>query len=162
MKNSTQLILVIIVSCVVCLSVGYLGSKSTTSENMSGWYASLNKPSFNPPGWIFGPVWTILYIMMGISFALVFNKGIGQKAVLIAVICFVVQLILNGIWSPVFFGLQKPFEAFLIIIALWLAIIVTIWKFYGVSKPAAALLIPYLIWVSFASILNASIWILNK
>jgi len=155
-------VLKLIAACVLCLAVGFVGSLFTTSENLSIWYAGLNKPFFNPPDWLFGPVWTTLYILMGISVFLIWQKGTNKPPVKLAVSWFVVQLILNGLWTPVFFGLHLPAIAFIEILLLWLAIIFTINSFRIISKLAAFLLVPYLLWVTFASILNASLWLLNR
>ncbi|MBN1766298.1 MAG: tryptophan-rich sensory protein [Sedimentisphaerales bacterium] len=126
------------------------------------WYESLNKPPFNPPGWIFGPAWTILYLMMGIAFFLVWQKGLKIKDVKIALTLFLIQLTFNAAWMPIFFGYQKIFIAFIDIILLWFAILLTIIKFWNISKTASILLIPYILWVTFASVINLSIWILNS
>jgi len=155
-------VLKLIAACVLCLAVGFVGSLFTTSESLSIWYAGLNKPFFNPPDWLFGPVWTTLYILMGISAFLIWQKGTNEPPVKLAVSWFVVQLILNGLWTPVFFGLHLPAIAFIEILLLWLAIIFTINSFRIISKLAAFLLVPYLLWVTFASILNASLWLLNR
>ena len=155
-------VLKLIAACVLCLAVGFVGSLFTTSESLSIWYAGLNKPFFNPPDWLFGPVWTTLYILMGISVFLIWQKGTNKPPVKLAVSWFVVQLILNGLWTPVFFGLHLTAIAFIEILLLWLAIIFTINSFRIISKPAALLLVPYLLWVTFASILNASLWLLNR
>jgi len=140
----------------ITMGSGILGSLVTTTR---GWYGTLNKPSFNPPGWVFGPVWTILYLMMGISLYLVWMSNSKLKN--IALIVFAAQLVLNAIWSPLFFGLHSPLLAFIDIVLMWVAIIATIYFFYQVSRPAAYLLIPYLFWVSFAAFLNLSIYRLN-
>lgn len=126
-----------------------------------GWYDALIKPALNPPSWIFSPVWTVLYIMMALSAFLVWKKGWKRKEVRIALAMFGVQLALNLIWSPLFFGLQNPLLAFVDIVLMLAAIIWTIVLFYKLSRFAAYLLIPYLIWVSFATYLNFSIWWLN-
>lgn len=144
----------------ICLGAGILGSFFTV-DSISSWYAALNKPSFSPPNWVFGPVWTTLYVMMGVSLYLVISdkrKVIRKKAIQI----FGVQLFLNVIWSIIFFGMQNPALALVDIIVLWVAIVLTIKAFYPVSKTAAYLLVPYFLWVSFASILNYAIWILNR
>ncbi|PIZ95964.1 MAG: TspO protein [Candidatus Magasanikbacteria bacterium CG_4_10_14_0_2_um_filter_33_14] len=127
------------------------------------WYTTLNKPSFNPPNWIFGPVWTILFLMMGIAVYLVWTKKtmFHQKKKKLALQIFVLQLLLNILWSAIFFGLLSPAWAFVEIMLLWLAISMTIIKFHKFSNWAAYLLVPYLAWVSFASILNFAIWMLN-
>jgi len=150
----------IIVSVLICQGVGAVGS-IFTSPAISTWYAILQKPSFNPPNWIFAPVWTILFLLMGISLYLIWSKGWADKRVKIALFIFGIQLVLNILWSFLFFGLQSPLYAFIGIIILWLAILLTIISFYRISKPAAYLLLPYILWVSFASILNFSIMILN-
>jgi len=126
------------------------------------WYNTLNKPFFNPPSWIFAPVWTILYILMAISFYLVWKKGLKVKKVREAIAVFFVQLALNLLWSPVFFGYKNIFLALVIIIFMLFYIIKTILLFSKIDKRATILLYPYLIWVSFATILNFSIWFLNK
>ena len=149
----------LIVICLLCLSIGAAGSFFTSS---TGWYQNLKKPSFNPPGWVFGPAWTILYIMMGISAFLILQKGLSGRAIQFALLLFTVQLLLNAIWTPLFFGLKSPLLAFIDVVLLWFGILVTIVKFYGLSKPAAVLLIPYLLWVTFASVLNFAILLLNR
>lgn len=146
----------LIVSIIICGLAGILGSFFTSA---GAWYTALNKPSFNPPGWVFGPVWTILYLLMGISLYLVWQSDSKLKKT--AVIIFSIQLILNAVWSPLFFGLKAPLAAFIDIAFLWLAIIATIIIFYRISKPASYLLVPYILWVSFASVLNLFIVILN-
>jgi len=150
----------IIISILLCQGAGAIGSLFTSSA-ISTWYATLQKPSFNPPNWIFAPVWTILFLLMGVSLYLIWGKGLENKKVKIALLIFGVQLVLNIFWSFLFFGLQSPLYAFIEIIILWLAILLTIITFYKISKSAAYLLLPYIFWVSFASILNFSILILN-
>ena len=144
-----------IVSIFVCLAAGLVGSIFTTPA-IPGWYATLQKPSFSPPNFLFAPVWTTLYILMGISLALILNKK--NKT---AIIFFVVQLVLNSLWSILFFGLKSPKLAFVEIIFLWLAILITILKFFKISKLAGWLFVPYLLWVSYASVLNLTIVKLN-
>jgi benzodiazapine receptor len=122
---------------------------------------TLNKPSFNPPNWIFAPVWTALYILMGISAGWVWAKGFHHKWVKTGLYHFGFQLLLNGLWSIVFFGLQQPFWGLLVILTLLVVLILTIKWFKVVSKVAAILLIPYLLWVCFATLLNYKIWELN-
>jgi tryptophan-rich sensory protein len=152
----------LVVSCAVPFLVGLMGSLFTTPDSLGIWYANLHKPFFNPPDWIFGPVWTTLYIMMGVSAFLVWRKGLDNKIVRIALICFIVQLFLNAIWTPLFFGLRSPLLGLIDIVLLLNAIIVTVSAFSKISRPAALLLIPYLAWVSFATVLNASIYLLNR
>ena len=156
MKDFLKLIL----SIVGCELVGILGTPFTLAS-IPTWYASLNKPSFVPPSWVFGPAWALLYFLMGISFYLILRQDWKKKAVRTAVKFFLAQLTLNFFWSPAFFGLQSPLLGAIIIIALWLSIIITMKKFYPLSKLAFYLLVPYLLWVSFATVLNLSILILN-
>jgi len=144
----------LILSIGICLGAGILGSFFTVSS-IPNWYVTLNKPFFSPPNWVFGPVWTILYILMGYSLYLVWKKKKVPSV-------FWLQLILNASWSIIFFGMKNPGLALIDIALLWVAIVLTIKSFYKISKSAAYLLIPYLLWVSFASILNISIWLLNK
>ncbi|MCA8914930.1 MAG: tryptophan-rich sensory protein [Planctomycetes bacterium] len=125
------------------------------------WYDSLRKPAFNPPGWVFGPVWTLLYAMMGTSAWLVWRRG-GFKHAGTALGLFILQLVLNAAWTPLFFGLKAPGVALVVIIALWLAILATAIAFMGRSRLAALLLLPYLLWVSYATLLNGSLWYLNS
>jgi translocator protein len=145
-------------SIVICQLAGIIGSFFTVSS-VSTWYVTLNKPFFNPPHWLFGPVWITLYLLMGISLYLIWNNdGKDSKS---ALIVFSIQLGLNTLWSLLFFGLKNPLLAFIEIILLWLFIVLTILFFYQKSKTASFLLIPYLLWVSFASVLNFSIFYLN-
>jgi len=148
----------LVYSLIICLSAGIIGS-FFTSSSIPIWYTALNKPFFNPPNWIFGPVWTLLYVLMGISLYIVWTKGFKKNKE--AIIWFAAQLILNILWSILFFGLKSPLLAFVEIILLWIAILITLIKFYKVSKQSAYLLIPYLAWVGFAAILNFSIFYLN-
>jgi len=151
----------LIISIVICNSAGFIGSIFTTSA-IPTWYSSLEKPSFNPPNWVFGPVWTTLYTLMGISAYLVWRQGIHNSQVKTALIIFGIQLFLNAIWSPIFFGLRALFAALVVIGILWITILLTIFTFYKVSTIAALLLIPYILWVSFATVLNYSLWALNS
>lgn len=131
-----------------------------TSPSITTWYTTINKPSFNPPNWIFGPVWTLLFALIGISLAIVWMKkdSLYRKP---ALIMFAIQLGLNVMWSYLFFDLHNPQLAFIEIVALWIAILFNIYYAYKVNKTAGLLLIPYILWVSFASILNFVIWQLN-
>ncbi len=153
-------ILKLIISILACQGAGVLGSLFT-SPAISTWYSMIQKPSFNPPSWIFAPVWILLFLLMGISLYLVWSKGLDYKGARVAIYIFFVQLVLNILWSILFFALQSPLFAFIEIIILWLAILMTIISFYRVSKIAAYFLLPYILWVSFASILNFSILIIN-
>jgi len=140
--------------------IGILGSVFTATA-IPTWYATLLRPAFAPPNWIFGPVWTALFAMMGIAACLVWEKRKPRKDVRRALGIFGVQLALNLLWSVLFFGMQNPGAAFVEIIVLWLAIVLTIAAFAKISRPAAWLLVPYLLWVSFATVLNAAFWMMN-
>ncbi|MDX2001167.1 MAG: TspO/MBR family protein [Chitinophagales bacterium] len=150
----------IIIAVAVCLSVGGL-SGFATSGAIEGWYNTLNKPSFNPPNWVFGPAWTILYILMGIAAGLVWNAGWHKAEVRKALGIFAVQLLLNGLWSIIFFSLQSPTAALIDIVLMLALIVLTMVRFKPIDSRAAYLLIPYVLWVSFATVLNTSIIILN-
>ena len=154
-----SLITKILISAFLCLALGTASSFSTI-ESITTWYQFLNKPSFNPPNWIFGPVWTVLYITMGVSFALVWHTPHKDRKK--AMLIFGVQFALNLCWSFLFFNLQLLGVAYFEIMAMFISIIITILAFYRINKTAALLLIPYLCWVLFATILNYSIWILNR
>ena len=155
MKNAKKLI----GSIVVTQLAGILGAVFTT-PSISTWYATVNKPVFNPPNWIFGPVWTLHYLMMGVALYLVIiEKNSANKKV--ALKYFWIQLGLNTLWSIIFFGMQLPALALLEIVILWYMILMTIRKFLPISKTAGYLLVPYILWVSFASVLNLAIAILN-
>ena len=136
-----------------------------TQSSIKTWFPTLMKPSFNPPNWVFAPVWSMLYIMMGIAAGLVWNRMEASKdkeLVKKSLIFFAIQLGLNALWSVLFFGLRNPMLALIEIVLLWLMIYETYIKFGKIDKIAGYLFLPYLAWVSFASILNASIWWLNK
>lgn len=140
---------------------GIIGSIFTAST-IQTWYVNLVKPSISPPNWVFGPIWTILYAFMGIAAFIVWKKGLHRNDVRIALCIFIVQLVLNVLWSVIFFGYQNPGGAFIEIIFLWLAVLVTTILFFNISKLSAWFLIPYIAWVSFAVYLNYLIWMLNK
>ena len=150
----------LIIAIVVSELAGIIGSVFTT-PSIAGWYAMLVRPTLNPPAWVFGPVWTTLFALMGIAAFLVWKKGLERRDVKIALGIFIGQLVLNTLWSIIFFGLHSPGAAFVEIIFLWLAILATIIAFAKISKPAVWLLVPYILWVSFAAYLNFAIWILN-
>lgn len=157
MKKSIYYILI---SVAICLLVGFLSGFATQSS-VNDWYLTLNKPFFNPPNWVFAPVWSALYILMGIAAGMVWAKGYYHIWVKTALYHFVFQLLLNALWSIVFFGLKSPLGALFIIIALNILLLFT-FKWFKVVKAAAAyLLLPYMAWVAFASLLNAAIWFLN-
>jgi translocator protein len=147
-------------SILMSLGAGAIGSVATVT-GINSWYAELIKPSFNPPNWIFGPVWTTLYIVMGVALYLIWQQGLGKSFVKNSFILFVVQLVLNAAWSIAFFGMQNTGLALLVIALLWVSILILIIRFYKINKLASYLLIPYILWVSFASVLNFSIWQLN-
>lgn len=160
-------ILKLVISVVLCQSAGLVGSLFTVSS-ISNWYEFLKQPVFRPPNWVFGPVWTALYTFMGISFFLVWvklnDKKYHKQAKLIrqSLVIFLIHLFFNASWSIVFFGLHNILLALVNILIIWAFIVVLIFKFWPIDKRASILLIPYLAWVSFATILNYSIWILNK
>lgn len=151
----------LIISVVGAELVGIIGSVFTAPAIKSGWYAGLAKPEIAPPNWIFAPVWTALFALMGVAVFLVWKSGFEKRNVKIALIIFDIQLVLNIFWSAIFFGLKNPGWAFVEIIFLWLAILFTIIFFAKISKTSAYLLIPYIIWVSFAGYLNFLIWKIN-
>lgn len=147
---------------IVCLAVGYVSS-IVTRESVTGWYTTIEKPSFNPPNSVFQPVWTMLYILIGIAAGLVWQQiSTKKEEVRTALIYFFIQLALNALWSILFFGLKNPLLALIEIIVLWLMIYETYIKFGKLNKFAGYAFIPYLLWVGFATLLNASIWWLNK
>ncbi len=148
-----------ILSLVFIIGIGSLGGIFTITE-IPNWYAGLNKPSFNPPNWLFGPVWTLLYTLMAISFYLIWKQVDSQQKKL-AILFFMVQFILNFCWSMIFFKYHLIGWALVEILVMWIFILITIFHFWKLSKTAAILLWPYLFWVSFASILNAAIFKLN-
>ena len=151
----------IVVSVVVCELAGIIGSLFTT-PSIPGWYAGLTKPAFNPPSWVFAPVWTTLYALMGLAAFMVYEKGFRIPEVRKALTVFAVQLLLNTLWSIVFFGVHEIFAALVVIVLLWAMILWTILLFHRISRVAAYLLIPYSLWVSFASVLNAALYVLNR
>jgi len=140
----------------LCFSAAATGGFMPPGE----WYAALEKPSWNPPGWIFGPVWTALYTMMAVAAWMVWKQG-GFAAQRKPLSLFLIQLALNAAWTPMFFGLQRPDLALIVILFLWAAIAATIRAFRPASKPAAWLLVPYLAWVTFATVLNGVLWRMN-
>jgi tryptophan-rich sensory protein len=150
----------LVVSLILCQFAGFVGSLFT-SPAIPSWYAYLEKPSFTPPNWLFSPVWITLFVFMGISLYLLWHRSSADKGRNKALIYFSVQLSLNVLWSVIFFGLRHPFLALIEIILLWVAILLSIIYSFRVSKTAGVLLIPYIFWVSFAAVLNFSIWNLN-
>ena len=144
----------------ICLLAGYVGSMYTTPA-IPTWYAGLQKPDLTPPSWVFAPVWTALYVLMGISLYLILLSGINKGEVLIGLVLFLIQLGLNVGWSYTFFGWHSIFFAFLCILALWAFLLCTIIQVSRFSVIGAALLIPCLLWISFAAYLNYAIMVLN-
>lgn len=150
----------LILSLTACFLAAGIGSIFTISA-IPTWYASLQKPGFAPPNWVFAPVWTLLYLLMGISLYIVWEKGFKAKGVRKAIGVFSFQLLLNALWSIAFFGLKSPLTGFLIIALLWASILATILAFYKIDKRAGMLLIPYIAWASIATALNYAIVLLN-
>lgn len=156
MSNFLKLVL----SILICQIAGITGALFTAGS-VSGWYATLIKPSFNPPDSVFAPVWTVLYLLMGISMFLIWKEGLRNKEVRNAFILFIVQLVFNTLWTIIFFGAQSVTGGFIVILILWILILICIFRFLRISKTAGMLLIPYFLWVAFAAVLNCYIMILN-
>lgn len=154
MKNIFKLI----ISILLPQLTGGLGALVTISSVQS-WYQTINKPFFTPPSWVFGPAWTTLYLLMGIALFLIWKSNHPMKKT--ALWLFGIQLFLNGIWSPAFFGLESPILGLFVIVPLWIMIVVCIRVFFPINKISSYLMVPYLLWVSFATALNAGIWYLN-
>lgn len=150
-----------IVALVVCFGISAFGALFTTRESLTGWYDQLNKPFFHPPDYIFGPVWTILYLLMAISAFIVWDKGLGKPGVKKALFYFIIQLALNALWTPLFFGYHLICMAVFEILLLIAAVVKTIIDFNKISRYAAWLLAPYFIWICFAAILNVAICYMN-
>jgi len=155
--HSKRAYLGLVIWLLVCFAAPALGAWAQPGE----WYASLNKPSWNPPGWIFGPVWTFLYALMAVAAWSVWRRG-GWRAQRLPLSLFLTQLTLNALWTPLFFGVHRPDLALVDILLLWLAIVATIVAFGRTNAVAACLLAPYLAWVSFAAFLNFTLWQLNS
>jgi len=149
-----------LISLAITLAIGFVASLFTRPQ-IAGWYRTLNKPSFNPPNWLFAPVWTLLYIMIAIAAYLVWKRRDNSRVYFITVIIYTIQLALNFSWSIIFFGLHGIFPALIIISMLWGSIILNIRWFNKFNQTAAWLLVPYLLWVTFAGLLNLSIYLLN-
>ncbi|WP_413666558.1 TspO/MBR family protein [Mucilaginibacter sp. Mucisp86] len=150
-----------LVSLLIVLFIGFVASLVTRPE-IAGWYSTLKKPSFNPPPWLFAPVWTVIYIMIATAAYLVWKHRSRKPVYIIARSVYFIQLILNFSWSIVFFGMHQVAGAMIVIILLWFSIVVNINWFSKFNRTAAWLLVPYLLWVSFAGVLNASIYFLNR
>jgi translocator protein len=151
----------LVVSLVLCEGAGVAGSLFTVPA-VKGWYQGLKKPPFTPPNWLFGPVWTTLYLLMGLAVYLLWRQGLSEGTARLAFIIFWVQLALNVSWSAVFFGRRSLSGGLAVIVVLWLTILATIIVSFGVSAASAWLLVPYLAWVSIATYLNAGVWWLNR
>lgn len=151
-----------LVLAIVCCELAGLLATPITTSSIPTWYASLEKPFFSPPNWVFGPVWTLLYLLMGGAVWLIWEHHRETKEGRSAIQLFWIQLVLNFSWSIIFFGLRSPLLALIEIVILWVIIFMTMKKFYGLNKTAGYLLVPYLAWVSFATLLNASIVLLNR
>lgn len=156
MNNAAKLIISIVIPVAIGTTAGFF-----TATGVDSWYQTIGKPSWNPPNWIFAPVWTTLYVLMGIALFLVWKPDAGDIAKKRAITLFAVQLVLNFFWSFIFFNQQQPGWALVEIVVMWVSILLTIFAFAKVSKTAAWLLVPYISWVSFATILNYTIWKLN-
>lgn len=154
-------VLKLVVSILVCQLAGVIGGLFTASS-VDTWFATLMKPAFNPPNWIFSPVWITLYVLMGMALFIVWRQGLQTEGVKSALTVFGLQLALNTLWSLLFFGLKMPLLAFIEIIVLWCLILITLLKFKKISGLAGLLLVPYLLWVSFAAVLNFFLWNLNR
>ncbi len=150
----------LVISVVGCELVGLLGTPFTINS-IAEWYVYLEKPFFAPPNWLFAPAWTLLYFLMGVSVYLIWRQVWKRPEVKGAIKVFLAQLMLNFLWSPMFFGLRSPELGLINIIVMWIMIVLTMRKFYPLSKTAFYLLVPYIAWVSFATLLNASIVVLN-
>lgn len=155
-QNSTNKWIGLAAWLALCLAAGFIGSQFEPGT----WYADLEKPNWTPPSWIFGPVWTLLYILMAVAAWLVWKDG-GFRNATTALSLFIVQLVLNAMWSWIFFGLQRPAPAFIEILFLWAVLVATTVVFWRRRSGAGVLLLPYLAWVTFAAALNFAIWQLN-
>ncbi len=153
-------ILKLVASLLLCQAAGIVGAFFTRSA-IDTWYAGLNKPFFSPPNWLFAPAWLTLYLLMGVSLYLIWRQGLKIKENKKAFCLFLFHLLINALWSIIFFSLRNPFGALICIFLLWVLILVLIKKFFKIEKKSAYLLIPYWLWVSFATILNFAIWQLN-
>ena len=159
MKNRNPLVM-LVVFIAACLAVAGTGA-FFTAGSVQQWYPMLQKPAWTPPSWLFGPVWTTLYLMMAVAAWLIWRRR-RVANVKGALGLFIFQLALNAVWSPLFFGLKNPLAGLLDIVPLWAMILATLIAFWRISRAAGALLVPYWLWVSFASALNFAIWAMNR
>ncbi|MDI6851650.1 MAG: tryptophan-rich sensory protein [bacterium] len=150
----------LLISVAIPLLVGFIGSLFTSSS-VNTWYKEINRPSFTPPSWLFAPAWTLLFILMGLAFYYVWLNNFGHNRTLVIGI-FALQLVLNLLWSLLFFGLRSPLTALIEIVVLWFVILLNIILFFRVSRVAGYLLVPYLLWVTFATVINLAIYLLNR
>ena len=157
-KNVFIFIAAVAICFLPAILAGLIGQPPGTWD----WYKTLNKPSFNPPNWIFGPVWTLLYFLMGVSLYLITKNGLKTSNFKKAVLCFATQLVFNALWMPAFFYLHNPLLGLIDIIFLWISIVLTVTVSYKINKTASILLWPYLVWTTFAGVLNFALYILNK
>ncbi|MFA4861595.1 TspO/MBR family protein [Methanoregula sp.] len=159
-KSTLSLVLILILSIGICLLAGVIGSFFTTA-GIPVWYAGLIKPALTPPAWIFAPVWTILYVLMGIALFLILRSGGRKEDVTICLVLFAAQLVLNVMWSVIFFGLHSIFFGLVCLALLFIVLLCTTIGTLRVSRNAGLLLIPYLLWLCIAGYLNASLYLLN-
>jgi len=150
----------LIICILICQLAGVIGLLFTISS-ITSWYVNLNKPFFTPPDWLFGPVWLTIYTLMGISLYLVWNEKSKSK-IKIPLTLFFIQLVLNALWSVMFFGFQLIFYGLIEIIIMWIFIALTMFSFYRISRKAALILTPYIAWVTIATLLNYFVWVLNN
>ncbi|MBN1273042.1 MAG: tryptophan-rich sensory protein [Candidatus Aminicenantes bacterium] len=160
MKTFLKYLPALLFFILISQGAGVIGSIFTV-RSINTWYEGLNKPTFNPPNWIFGPAWTLLYLAMGIAAYIVWRNGWSKREVKVALIVFAFQLVLNALWSIIFFGMRAPLAGFIEIFFLWAAILATLILFWRISLAAGLLLLPYIGWVSFAALLNYYLWRLN-
>jgi benzodiazapine receptor len=154
-------VVMLVICILICQCAGFIGSLFTRSS-IPTWYATLEKPLFTPPNWIFSPVWITLFLLMGISLFLMWHTDLAERKVRIALGCFGAQLLFNILWSALFFGLRSPLAGLIDIAVLWIMITLTIFYTFKISKTAGLLLLPYIVWVTFATVLNFFIWQLNS
>jgi tryptophan-rich sensory protein len=162
LKEQLQSAAGFVVFLMMCLGAQLTSSFLTMPAISMGWYADLEKPFFNPPGWLFGPIWTVLYFIMAIAAWMVWRHESENPLVKPALLFFFAQLIFNVLWPALFFGMRRPGLALMEIILLWLLILATAFIFYRITKWAALLLVPYLAWVLYAAVLSGAIWWLNR
>jgi len=149
----------ILICTLACISLGFLSGLNTI-QSIKSWYIYINKPTWNPPNWLFGPVWSILYILMGIALALIWQSSNSKKNK--AILLFIIQFALNLAWSAIFFGQHQIGLALIEILIMLAAILLTTFNFIKINRTAGYLMMPYILWVSFASCLNGAIWLLNR